>query len=72
MSACEKCWRDAHMGPYVSVADEYARLIEERKDNPCTPEEQAGPDAFACPECGRRVLHQWTKEHMGPCEVANG
>lgn len=42
MAACEKCWRDAHRGPQFSVAEEYERLIEARKDNPCTPAEQCG------------------------------
>lgn len=65
MSACEKCWSDAHGDPYKSVAEEYERLIEERRDRPCTPEEQAGPDAKPCPQCGgRRVLHQHTGECM--------
>lgn len=40
MSACEKCWRDACLisartGQHV--ADVYRRLIDERKDTPCTP-----------------------------------
>jgi hypothetical protein len=58
MAACEKCWRDAHRGPQFSVADEYQRLIEERRDNPCTPEQQAGPDATECPVCNRKTVHQ--------------
>lgn len=65
VSTCEKCWSDAHRpDPYVSVAKEYARLIEERRANPCTPEEQAGPDATTCPVCHRRSLHQYTGECM--------
>jgi len=64
MSACEKCWSDAHKEPQFSVAEEYARLIEERKDNPCTPEEQAGLDATDCRSCGRRAVHQHTGECM--------
>jgi len=64
MSACEKCWSDAHRGPQVSVADEYRRLLEERRDNPCTPEQQAGPEAGECPECHERTLHQVTGEPM--------
>lgn len=63
MPACEKCWADAHRGPQFSVADEYRRLIEERKDNPCTPEEQCGEmhllmdwtDRPRQCRCGKRV-----------------
>lgn len=45
MSACEKCWADAyypstHNG--LSQYENYLKLLEARKDNPCTPEEQRG------------------------------
>ena len=62
MSCCEKCWSDAHRGPQFSVAEEYGKLIEERKDNPCSPEEQAGPEAGVCPKCKRKTLHQHVKD----------
>ena len=65
MPSCEKCWSDAHRGDQFSVAEEYARLISERKDNPCTPEEQAGPDAEECPDCRRKTVHQ----HCHVCMV---
>lgn len=43
---CEKCWADAFMrtfkNPCKSQSDHYFDLIEERKDNPCTPKQQAG------------------------------
>ena len=65
MSACEKCWRDAHSSD--DVAAEYNRLIEERKAHPCTPEEQAGDDAKFCLTCQRWALHQWTGECMAGC-----
>ena len=55
MVSCEKCWRDAGGNP-----DEYHRLLAERD---CTPEQQAGPEAKKCPECGRIALHQ----HVGDC-----
>lgn len=49
MSACEKCWGDAFTRAYgrgdTDQATEYRRLLDERKDNPCTPEEQRGPVA---------------------------
>ncbi len=41
---CEKCWNDATRmtwGTGKSMVDQYAKLLEERKDNPCTPEEQS-------------------------------
>ena len=36
MTACEKCLADSR------DVEDYRRLLEERKDNPCTPEEQCG------------------------------
>jgi len=60
MSACERCWRDAHRDPYLDGVDEYRRLIATRD---CTPEEQAGPDAGECPMCHRDTIHQ----HTGMC-----
>lgn len=65
MSSCEKCWSDAHSGyPYCDVAGNYRRLIEERRASPCTPEEQAGPDATECPKCKTRTCHQYTGQCM--------
>ena len=66
MSSCEKCWNDAHSlaDAYGSVAEAYQHLLEERRNAPCTPEEQAGPDATACPDCNRKTRHQWTGECM--------
>ena len=63
MPSCEKCWSAARRS--VHVADEYARLLEKRDatKSVCTPEEQAGPAATICPECGRRTVHQ----HCGVC-----
>jgi hypothetical protein len=48
MPACEKCWADAwwlakELGGYQ--ADRYEELLRERKDNPCTKEQQEGKDA---------------------------
>lgn len=45
MPACQKCWGDAgyvSMTRGTSKAEEYGKLIDERKDSPCTPEEQCG------------------------------
>jgi hypothetical protein len=46
MPTCEKCWADAHKravsNPTRSQTDHYYDLLKERKDKPCSPEEQAG------------------------------
>lgn len=46
MPMCEKCWNDAYMreiaNPMKGQAEHYHDLLEERKDNPCTPEQQRG------------------------------
>lgn len=45
--ACEKCWGDAYfryrfVDPGKSQSEHYRELLEERRDKPCTPEEQRG------------------------------
>ncbi len=44
--ACEKCWTDAfrrHLqNPFKGQAEHYRELVEERKDNPCSPADQLG------------------------------
>ncbi len=45
MPACEKCWGDAFRRSYggsKSQSECYHELLEERKNNRCTPKEQAG------------------------------
>jgi len=45
MSCCEKCWGDAyyvHRATGKPRSDCYYELLTERKDNPCTPRQQAG------------------------------
>ena len=59
MSCCEKCWRDANGDP-----DDYQKLLVERKDDPCTPEEQAGYGAGWCDICLRFTVHLYTKKCM--------
>lgn len=47
MAVCEKCWADAYMRSITTgkcQSDCYLELLEERKDNPCTPEQQRGED----------------------------
>ncbi len=56
MASCEKCWRDAG-GSFET----YQQLIDERKNNPCTPEKQAGVDAKMCERCERKTVHQYCK-----------
>ena len=63
MSSCEKCWIDSGC---QGVG--YGDLVRSRKDDPCTPEEQAGPGATLCPKCGRKVLHAITGECMASCQ----
>lgn len=67
MAACEKCWNDAFdRSLYTSKgqAEWYRELLNERKDDPCTPEEQAGRGAKLCPECNRYTIHQYAKVCM--------
>ena len=43
--ACEKCWSDASMLAFLSsgvTPIEYEKLLMERRDEPCSPEEQCG------------------------------
>ncbi|KKM76216.1 hypothetical protein LCGC14_1382480 [marine sediment metagenome] len=45
MAMCEKCWSDAFMEARDTGEPQgrpYHRLLEERKDSPCTPKQQAG------------------------------
>lgn len=48
MAMCEKCWADAYMravnNPSKSQTKHYFDLLEERKGNPCTPEQQRGEE----------------------------
>jgi len=65
MASCEKCWGDAYFrsiaNPMKSQAEHYGELIEERAENPCTPEEQGGECATKCPACKRIAVHQYAK-----------
>jgi len=47
-----------------SQTEHYQDLIEERKDKPCTPEQQAGHDATVCKKCGRKTVHQYARVCM--------
>ena len=42
---CEKCWGDAYLRMLTNgrgQAENYGELLQERQNNPCTPEEQKG------------------------------
>ena len=70
MASCEKCWSDAYFESRVSgkgQSDCYTELVQERKDNPCTPEQQAGMDAEECQKCERKTIHQI----IGVCVVCS-
>lgn len=60
MSSCEKCWGDAYLRsvnhPMKSQAEHYSDLIEERKNNPCAPKEQAGQFWDEEKQCDTRIL----------------
>lgn len=42
--ACEKCWSDAYLRmlsePSKTRAEHYSELLDERRDRPCTPEQE--------------------------------
>jgi len=53
MTSCEKCWSDARKLARSSgrfTMEHYVELLDERKDHPCSPQEQAGWE-------GRKVTH---------------
>lgn len=68
MVSCEKCWSDAywmtHSNPIKGQCEQYQDLVLERKNNPCTPEQQAGSDATECDKCKRLTFHQYAKVCM--------
>lgn len=68
MASCEQCWKDAQgreMSDHSkSVADHYKDIMEERKDNQCPPELQAGDNAGYCTICKRKTIHQYTNQCM--------
>ena len=57
MSACEKCWSDAYLMSRITgrpQAECYSMLLEERKDNPCSPKEQYGQFGDEERQCDKR------------------
>jgi len=67
MASCEKCWDDSYSyGEGDGRVDRYIKLLAERRNRPCSPEEQAGPHATECRTCKRRTYHQHAKLCMNP------
>jgi hypothetical protein len=58
MPSCERCWQLAH-----GDVEQYYVLL---KNEHCTPEQQAGPEAKRCHICGRKTLHQYCNVCMNP------
>lgn len=57
MASCEKCWGDAYLRSRASgeaQSTEYYKLLEERKDHPCSPKESAGQFWDEENQCDRR------------------
>ena len=57
MPTCEKCWGDAYIRSRESWKTQtecYYELLEERKDSPCLPREQAGQFWDEEHQCDRR------------------
>jgi len=66
---CERCWGDAHLrmsGGHKSQADHYLDLIAERKDNQCSPQEQAGQ--FWDKEKQRDTREGWKQMERKICD----
>ena len=56
MASCEKCWSDAYSYYYGHTDPErYHELLKERKDNPCSPKEQAGQWWDEEKQCDTRI-----------------
>lgn len=66
MASCEKCWKDAHSmelaNPEKTRGEYYIQLLEERYNQPCNAEEQAGENSSYCNRCERWTVHQHTRK----------
>ena len=61
MPCCEKCWSDAFQRSYgggKSQSECYGELLVERKNNWCTPKEQAGQYWDEVNKCDSRKLEE--------------
>lgn len=55
---CEKCWADAAARVFGTGRDQYEayrELLEERRDNPCSPREIAGDWWDEERQCDKRI-----------------
>jgi len=69
MPGCQKCWNDAGLraaSAMRSKAECYEEIMNERKDSPCSPEQQAGIRAGTCKKCKRETMHEINKMCMNP------
>jgi len=61
MSSCEKCWEDSGLRARMTGRNKeelYHELLEERKDNPCSPKEQAGQWWDEEKQCDSRLTNR--------------
>ena len=61
MLNCEKCWDDAGIRASTTgktKMDCYHELLNERKNNPCTPKEQAGQFWDKEKQCDKRITNK--------------
>lgn len=61
MAGCEKCWGNAYMRSRLTGKSQmecYQELLEERKDKPCTPEQQAGDYWDEEKQCDKRDFEE--------------
>jgi hypothetical protein len=52
--------------PSKSQVEHYNDLLAERKNSPCSPEQQAGEFADECQKCKRKTVHQHTHKCINP------
>ena len=58
---CEKCWDEAAARAYGTCRDQYEvyrEILEERKDSPCSPKEQAGDWWDEQNQCDKRLIKE--------------
>ena len=70
---CEKCWSDAYLRSYGTGKSQYQcylELLEERKNNPCSPEQQSGLTIRAVDEGGSASLQAKSTPEKLPIEEA--
>ncbi len=64
---CEKCWGDAYTRSRMThkmQSDCYLEILEERKDNPCSPQKQAGQFWDDNKQCDWRLSEDDMKDNI--------